>query len=215
MGYQLILPPRFVQPLSLSQVGAFDCQKDENTAASRRKVHFHDSANRTVLVSVFHGENLWYNVCDYIKFEMDWERNMMGEAREMITTIQETKKRRFVVGQRPVPFPMEELRSFQRKNCESRRRLIKSLLEHQQSCREQGFSDPDGYRILSRALSRSDRKAAWEVAAANAYEVEILNRTTISVSLSSLLMDYYCTSVHPHMSDPLSYLAKVLLCQCD
>lgn len=213
MGYQLILPPRFVQPLHpLSQGGTSDTVKGEMNGGSLRKVHFQDEANRTILVSTFHDENLWYNVCDYVKFEIYWENRM----REPITrTTYQTKKRRFVLGQRPVPPPMEDLPTFRRNNSESRRRLTKSLLEHQQSCREQGFSDPDGCRILSRALSRSDRKVAWEVAAVNAYEVELLNKATVSMSLPSLLMDYYCSSVHPHMKDPLTYLANVLLCQCD
>ena len=214
MGYQLVLPPRFVQPrYHLSQGSAYDNEKVEGITDNRRKVHFRDDANRTILVSVFHGINLWYNVCDFIKFEMDWENSRVGDP--MTITTHQMKKRRFVLGQRPVPPPMEELPTFRRKNCENRRRLIQSVLEHQQSCHLQGFSDPDGYRILSRALSRNDRKMAWEVAAVNAYEVELLNRAKVSMSLPSLLMDYYCNSVLPHLNDPLSYLTKVLLCQCD
>ncbi len=207
MGYQLNLPPRYVHQIShLSSRTALNESADKNP----RTVHFREDANQTIRLPQLEEHDLWYNSWDYALFEKDWKENTNAE-----TTMTRKKKRRLILGQRPTPPPLEHFLSFRGKCCENRRRLIQCLLEHQASCRDLGYLDPDGCCILSKAYSRNDRKFAWQAAAVNAYEVANFQNETVSVSFASLLIDYYSSSIQPHMNDPLSYLSKVLLCQCD
>jgi hypothetical protein len=110
---------------------------------------------------------------------------------------------------------MEDLQAFASEYNENRKILIKRILEHQTFCRSQGFYDPDGLGMLSKSITRCDRKTAHRAALANAFEVDGFQQEKSYVSIGSLFMDYYWQSIHPNMDDPLSYLTKVVLCQCD
>lgn len=210
MGYQLLnLPPRYVQQISHSAPRkALSATVDSENHI--RKVHFHDDANHTILVQPMEKLDLWYSPLDFSKFRKEYEKNEGA-----VMTTPRKRRRRLILGQRPTPPPLEQFQTFRDKECQNRRRLVKTLLEHQELCREKGFYDPDGCYLLSKALSRNDRKFAWQAAAVNAYEVEGFRKPMHSMTLASLLTDYYWSSIHPYMNDPLSYLAKVLQCQCD
>lgn len=216
MGYQLHLPPRYLRPLPLKsndlrllheELLSKEVFKNRD---DRKRVKFNLDANRTARVPKTHlKDNIWYTSQDFEAFESNWKQM----NRESETPIMK-KKRSLVMGKRVVP-PMEDVRTFSCEAGASRRRLIRTLLEHQSSCKAQGFSDPDGYSILSKTLSLKDRKVAWEAGAVNAYEVHCFEKELTTSSLPNLFMDYYLEAIHPHLHSPLAFMTKVLLCQCD
>jgi hypothetical protein len=130
---------------------------------------------------------------------------------------------KWIMGQTKSATSLEELQMLQQYEppvC--RKTFVQSILLHQAQCRVKGFQDPDGYSFLSKALSKKDRKLAWQLAAVNAYEVF---EESISLHLHPqkeepsntmvLFLDYYMDSVHPYLSQPLVLMSKLLLCDCD
>lgn len=211
MGYHVNLPPRYVQQIACPGERAMEVkhEKSRRRNRSRRTVHFNENANKTIVVSRLYKPEIWYNHLDFIGFEHNWKQ----KHREPETP-RKTKKRPLLLGERSIP-PLEDFQTFRSEACESRKRLVGSVLDHQASCKAAGYTDPDGYSIISKALSKSDRKVAWRAAAVNDYEVACFRKEMGRVSVSSLFVEYYLTAIQPHLSDPLGYLTKVLLCQCD
>jgi hypothetical protein len=217
MGYQVFnLPPRYVhqtknhlgkQTKALHQCGKTTSQRE----GTRRRVHFNEDANQTIQVARLHNkQEIWYNHNDLIGFQHNWSQQNLE-----IMTPRKKKKHALLLGERSVP-PLEDFQTFGSENRERRKKLVGTVVEHQASCKAVGYTDPYGYYIISKALSRNGRKFAWRAAAVNAYEVECFRKEMISVSMYSLFMDYYWNSIYPHLkNEPLMYLSKVLLCECD
>jgi hypothetical protein len=141
-----------------------------------------------------------------------FSRNFKYDKKESM--VPRKPKATLIVGKRAIP-PMEELQTFSTGGHVSRRLLIQSILMHQASCRARGYTDPDGYSFLSKALSKPDRKQAWQAAQVNAYEADCFRKEDSSMSLSQLFLDYYVESIHPYLNEPIVFLSKVLLCECD
>ena len=215
MGYYVNLPPRYVQHIksTLSQHVALEeedstiCSLEQRTHEIPRSVSFDEGNSRTFFVPVFDMDATWYSCTDILAFKTNWN----VKKRETETP---RRKKKHILGQRRIPL-MEDLQTFGSESSENRKKLIKCILDHQAFCRSQGFSDPDGIFMLSRNISRGDRRTAWRAAATNAYEVDGFHKESSSVSFGSLFMDYYWQSIHPNLDDPLSFLSKVVLCQCE
>jgi len=240
MGYYVNLPPRYVQPIkpylpdSEQQIDATIEEKaegredstcstssmdeDESITMDKRRVSFDERNIRTILVPTADMDVCWYNCSDILCFQMDW--NSKRRETETPRKRQRSGHGMVLIGQRQMPL-MEDVQTFRTESNENRRILTRKILEHQDHCRIYGgFIDPDGLCILSMTLSRSDRKMAQLSAMTNVYEVdgfryEEEQQEMSSVSLPSLFVEYYWESIHPNLDDPLSYLSKIISCQCD
>lgn len=221
MGYFVNLPPRYVhqiepqnpclklpQHIAVTNEGpAVPCNPN-NQEVIRRRVSFDDSSTRTFHVPASDKDDSWYSHGEILCFKVNWN------TKKRETATPRKLNRHVLVGRRVMPL-MEDVQTFSIEHNENRKNLIKRILEHQGFCRSQGFSDPAGVCILSKSMSRGDRKSAWRAAATNAYEVDGFNQEQSSVSLGSLFMDYYWQSIHPLWDDPLSFLSDVVFCQRD
>jgi hypothetical protein len=81
--------------------------------------------------------------------------------------------------------------------------IYQSLLKHQASCRARGYTDPVGYGMLSKSMTKNNRKLAWR------------EEEEAAVSLSCLFFEYYMTSIHPYLNKPAVVMSKMLRCECD
>jgi hypothetical protein len=219
------LPPRYVKHIDSDR-------KTETTKTSRltpchgNKVQFRLDSNQVYTLPTHSSRSTWYSAKDYADFATAWKIL----RRHHLKAIRRKDRQGFdlmemAIGRREkesIP-TMEELRMTQTSVC--RKNVVQSILIHQVQCRANGFNDPEGYALLSRALSKADKKLAWQLAAVNAYEVQKLFAEQILLpqpqpshstsNMSGLLADYYFDSVHPFLSQPLVFMSKLLLCECD
>ena len=216
MGYYVSLPPRNVQHIkptlpqhiAIEEDNSTTCSMEQDSRKVVSKVSFDETRNgQTFLVPTSDVDESWYSCADILAFTANWNT----KKRETETP---RRKSKHILGQRRMPL-MEDLQTFGSESSENRKKLIKCILDHQTFCRSHGFSDPDGIFILSNSISRGDRKTARRSAATNAYEVAGFQKETSYETIGSLFMDYYWQSIHPNLDDPLSFLSKVVLCQCD
>jgi hypothetical protein len=119
-----------------------------------------------------------------------------------------------MVGKKSIP-PMEDFQTFGEGANVSQRLLVQSILKHQASCLARGYTDLGGYGMLSKSMTKNDRKLAWQAAAVNAYEAECFRKDEAAVSLSCLFFEYCMTSIHPYLNEPMVVMSKMLLCECD
>jgi hypothetical protein len=174
---------------------------------SKRLVHFEEQANQTFQVKRLPKQAIWYDKHDYLSF-----RDNFRHAKKE-TVLPRKRKWTLIVGKRDIPH-MEDLQTFGAEAHVSQKLLTQSMLMHQAICRARGYTDPDGYSFLSKALSMHSRRKAWESAAVNAYEVESFRREDTVISVSSLFVEYYMDSIHPYIHSPLVFLSKIL-CECE
>jgi hypothetical protein len=214
------LPPRYVQQVEASN----------SVKLSDSKVHFRLDANEVHVLPAqsdsTSGKSTWYGPKDYANFATEWRISSIHNKNEARRRMRDVVNFMNMGKRTKEPIPtLEELQMAQRETSVSRKNLIQSILVHQAHCRAKGFTDPDGYSFLSKSLSRADRKLAWQIAAVNAYEVQVLfeqptsqprhQQSSANCSFSELLADYYMESVHPFLSQPLVFMSKLLLCECD
>jgi hypothetical protein len=195
MGYRLNLPPRYVQ-LCPPPFGRGGKPKPKSSRPSRKKVQFEDHANQTFQVARLPKYAIWYNELNYALFGENWR----SAKRE--TEIPRKQKRSLVVGNISVP-PMEDFQTFGEGAHVSRRLLVQSILKHQASCRARSYTDPVGYGMLSKSMTKNNRKLAWR------------EEEEAAVSLSCLFFEYYMTSIHPYLNKPAVVMSKMLRCECD
>jgi len=206
------LPPRYVElPGALELCDSSDSSDSDDTV---RRVQFDDHANQTFSVARYSNDDIWYTGRDYARFG----DNFKHCKSESIT--QPKRKRSLRIGERDIP-PMETYLTFGTPSARrSRRMMSKSILLHQATCRARGYLDPDGLSLVSKALSKHNRSQAWQAAAVNAYETECFRKEerqqlSSSESVSTLFLQYWLENVHPMFESPLTFLSKVLLCECD
>jgi hypothetical protein len=212
MEYKMNLPPRYVKlPSALELCDSSDSSGSDDSVG---RVQFDDHANQTFSVSRYTNDGIWYTGRDYARFG----DNFKHFKSESIT--RPKRKRSLFIGEREIP-PMETYQTFGTSSARrSRRMMSKSILLHQATCRARGYLDPAGLSLVSKALSKHDRNQAWQAGALNAYETEWFRKEerkqlTSSESVSTLFLQYYLDNVHPLFSTPLTFLSKVLLCECD
>jgi hypothetical protein len=221
------LPPRYVHRI----------KGDSETSLSKTstlipghatKVQFHLDSNEVYILPMHSGRTTWYTAKDFADFATAWKTSRIRHQKSVRrSNRQATDLMKMAAGrrqQKPIP-TMEELRMMRPQASVCRESVVQSILIHQAQCRAKGFNDPDGYAFLSKALSKSDKKFAWQVAAINAHEVQALcdvplflpqkKQSPSSSDLSGLVIDYYYESVHPYLSQPLVFMSKLLLCECD
>jgi len=186
------LPPRYVEL----------CSERKNTRSktkSKKRVNFDETANTVTVLPRTNGSDTWYTNSDYIFF---FESTLVERQGDLTPT---TATMNYLISQGQatrglLPSPKSR-----------RGKLIASILSHQDACRREGFTDPEGYCFLSQTLSRQSRSYAHETAAWNAHEVECFRKEDANSDLMTALVD----SLYPYMQIPLSTMSKILLCGSD
>ena len=223
------LPPRYLHQVRQSRA---ESKEPIVQATTTSKVRFKLKANkvRRLPQTPRTKTDTWYGRDDYARFMLDWELDIKKhiEKQQMPSSSYLTKWLTSTVEQnQPKEIPsLEELQMIQQ--CQppvDRNALVQSILLHQAHCRLKGFQDPDGYSVISKSLSKGDRKMAWQLAAVNAYEVQkMLDESAPSRAYlksdepsptAMLFLEYYIDAVHPYLSQPLVLMSKLLLCDCE
>lgn len=220
------LPPRYIEPMMKSN------EKDKSPTR-KSQININTENNQIHEISTIDpalSSSYWYNKQDYANFVKDWQLERQRHAKEVKTRHYQQYLHNAIASSRnPIP-SLEELLSMQREPTVRRKNLIQSILLHQAMCRAKGYCDPSGYAYLSKALSKGDKKVAWQTAAVNAYEAHSFLKETMMVlssrehnrarsnnnkSTLELFEDYYLESIHPLLSSPMILMSKLLYCECD
>jgi hypothetical protein len=212
MALKFTLPPRFVQPIS--EYVTTNAEGDSKEV--KRRVEFRLEKNVLHEITTFQSSVTWYSGQDYANFAELWRL----EKGQVMRTLKRSMQYPLLLstGKKQQMIPsMEEFEMMRPERPVCRKNLIRSILMHQAQCRVRGYVDPDGYSYLSRALSKADKKQAWQSAAVNAYEVESYGQeeTLQQSSLLDLFAEYYMESIYPYLASPLILMSKLLLCECD
>ena len=255
MGYQVCLPPRYVVKLSPQHTvleRSYSPQPHRNQSPHKRstktttkkKVRFDDERNNKVIrvsrIPEDSKQTIWYDEWDYMSFRVQfWSPDSDGlmNQNSFLAFIQTTAASmwysntaaasRSIIPDDDKMIKQQKKLTFGPHARESRHTLVDTIMRHQQDCRSMGYCDPQGLYLISKALSKSDRKLAWELALFNAEEVALFNSldaekefqraAQVASSSSSVLtvaVDYYLDSIHPMLNDPLEVVSS-LLCKID
>jgi hypothetical protein len=218
------LPPRYIEPMMK------ESEKDNNQT-TRIRINFNIENNQIHEISTIDSKytsSYWYNKQDYANFVKECEKERQRRAKEVKTRQYQLYVQNAIASSSNRIPALEELPSMQPEQTVCRKNLIQSILLHQATCRAKGYCDPSGYAYLSKALSKKDRKVAWQTAAVNAYETYSFLKETMVQSSSressssnnnkstlELFEDYYLKSIHPLLSSPMILMSKLLCCECD
>ena len=192
MGHFVNLPPRYIDPLTTNQ-------------KSNRKTEVQFSEHiLTFRIDELAPRECWYSRSDISKFHREnWKPRKDDSLDEVINTSKTT----FPMGKRDVP-AMEDFQTFAPKAQNARWLVVRSVLLHQAACRSRGLNDPFGYAMISKALSKQDKKRAWKSGFCNAYEVECLKKgdkaKTKTIDSAALLYEYFVDNIHQYLKAPSS-----------
>ena len=237
--------------------------KQEKKKNKKKRVRFEDYSNDRVIhigrIPEHFKEDLWYGDWDYVLFRMQfWSPNgsMMQHGKnhfDFLSSFLHRTKAQFwpakeseqsnnsndnsnhvmTTAMMHLPGKERKFLTFGPHAQESRHYLVETIIRHQEECRAVGYSDPQGLYLISKALSKSDRKLAWELAMFNAEEVACFNildaqeeaRAAAVAARSSdkgesggtlfaLLFGCYLDTLYPLLNDPLEFVSDVL-CKID
>jgi hypothetical protein len=200
-GYQIALPPRYVVPFAASDTKA--------STSGGKIVQFADDATKTIEIPRVPQEykvDVWYDNWDYLKFKMKYCASASCE--HVVTSTYSFsslipsmffRKSENAIGAAVFASAIENRQNFAR-----------AVLKHQADCRSQGYSDPEGLHLISRALSKTDRASAWRLGLDNAEEVVCFTWQEDQPSLPSLFLDFYLDTVHPFLNSPLEVLNRIV-----
>jgi hypothetical protein len=201
MAYAMSLPPRYVEPAQ-----GFENQQLKQPRVTR--VRIEEQANQTFVVDRLPAI-CWYTARDVGQFRRSHYRS---DGDDDLTF--ETSEKFNVI---PSPMTEEFQTDGPADDNDARGMVVKSVLLHQASCRARRLHDPDGYCLLSKALSKSDRKKAWQSAAYTADEVASFRKRQVedTPSTAELFYEYYMEAIYPYRGSPMVFMWKVLMCELD